>query len=362
MFTSIEEIPSDELAGRRKRCLGLMRRHCPDAGGIMAFSGVNIYYLTGVFAQGVFWLPLEGEPLLLLRKGLARAALENPRLRTACYKSYSQVPALLTEQGSPLTPCFALERDALNWGLGLNFSRYFQAYEYLPGDMVFKQARAVKTPWELLKMRLAGQRHHLAMCGLFPERARLNMNGYQLSRLFWDIFFELGHSGAIRTSALGEDSFLGHLAVGENSAYPSYYNRPTGLKGVHPAASYMGYAGEVWTAGSFLTADVGFVLEGYNTDKTMLYFAGPPSVVPAQARLAQDCCLEIQHEVSARLKPGAIPQDLYRLALDLASQRGFSEGFMGLGDNKVPFIGHGLGLQLDEWPVLADNFTEPLEE
>ncbi|MCL1916152.1 MAG: Xaa-Pro peptidase family protein [Desulfovibrionaceae bacterium] len=362
MFTGAEIIPEEELAVRRARCLALLRKHCPQAGGLMIFSKVNIYYFTGTFAPGLFWLPLEGVPALAVRKALERAELESPSTRAFAYKNYGQIPDLLAGQGSPLPPVFAVEQEGLSWSLGLNFSRNFKNYELLPADMVIKQTRAVKTPWEAGKLRLAGRRHYQGMCEIFPQRVRVGMDGAGLSRLLWDIMLELGHSGHIRMSAHGEESFLGHVAVGENSAYPSYYNGPLGFKGAHPAAGYMGYAGEVWTRDSFLATDVGFVLEGYNSDKSVFYFAGPPSSIPAPARRVQDACLEIQREIAARLKPGTIPQDLYRLGLDLAARHDLGEGFLGMGGNKVPFIGHGLGLQLDEWPALAERFTEPLQE
>ncbi|MDR2050884.1 MAG: Xaa-Pro peptidase family protein [Deltaproteobacteria bacterium] len=362
MFTSIEVIPLEELALRRRKCLELLRQLHPEAGGILIFSRLNIYYFTGTLAVGLLWIPHEGEPVLAVRKGLERARLESPHSVSASYKSYSRIAGLLEERGSPLTRTFALEQNGLTWSLGLNFSRYFQDFKYVAADDVLERTRGVKTDWELAKLRLAGQRHYTALCKIFPERVRPDMNAYQISRLLWDIFFELGHSGPIRMAAPGEESFLGSVCVGENSAYPSYYNGPLGLKGAHPSSPYMGYAGEVWSRGTFLGTDVGFVLEGYNSDKTAFYFAGKPSEIPAQARKAQDCCLEIQAEIASRLKPGAIPQELYRHALDMAAKRGFGLNFMGHGGNQVPFIGHGLGLNLDEWPALADKFTEPLRE
>lgn len=362
MFTSIEVIPDEELAWRRDNCRKILKEKHPEAGGVMIFSRENIYYYTGTFAIGLLWLPLEGEPVLAVRKGIERAALESPNTKAVTYKSYSQIPAMLKEAGSPLTERFGVEQGGLSWSLGLNFSRHFSAYGFSAVDNALDRARSVKTRWELAKIRLAGQRHYQAMCKEFPSRVRHNMNGYQASALFWQIFYEFGHSGQTRMSELGQEVFLGHVSIGENIAYPSYYNGPLGVKGVHPSSAYMGYAGEVWAPGAFMAADLGFVVEGYNTDKTVLYFAGRPDQVPAEARRAQDCCLEIQSAVAAALKPGAVPQDLYRLSLDIAAKRGFSEGFMGYAGNQVPFMGHSLGLNVDEWPVLANNFTDPLQE
>src|SRR5690606_32883564 len=36
--------------------------------------------------------------------------------------------------------------------------------------------------------------------------------------------------------------------------------------------------------------------------------------------------------------------------------------FMGFGNRRVKFLGHGIGLHVDELPVLAKGFDEPLQE
>ena len=35
---------------------------------------------------------------------------------------------------------------------------------------------------------------------------------------------------------------------------------------------------------------------------------------------------------------------------------------MGFGGRTVKFLGHGIGLQVDETPVLAEGFDDPIEE
>jgi Xaa-Pro dipeptidase len=117
-----------------------------------------------------------------------------------------------------------------------------------------------------------------------------------------------------------------------------------------------------WEKESPLTVDVGFGLEGYVTDKTQVYWSGPPSTVPDEFRAAHDFCVELQHRMAERLLPGSVPADIAADAFDLAGRRGWSEGFMALGANKVPFVGHGIGLAVDEYPVLAKGFDAPLDE
>jgi Xaa-Pro aminopeptidase len=124
---------------------------------------------------------------------------------------------------------------------------------------------------------------------------------------------------------------------------------------------FLGYAGKVWQRGEPLALDCGFCLEGYHTDKTQIYWSDE-SAIPEEADRAHDFCVQIQEHLASRLVPGAIPAELYRDCVRIALANDMGEGFMGLGRNKVGFLGHGIGLAIDEWPVIAPAFERPLQE
>jgi Xaa-Pro aminopeptidase len=60
--------------------------------------------------------------------------------------------------------------------------------------------------------------------------------------------------------------------------------------------------------------------------------------------------------------PGTIAEDLYFAAVKIASQAGVGDHFMGVGKNRIRFIGHGIGLEVDELPFLASGQKLPLKE
>jgi Xaa-Pro aminopeptidase len=96
-------------------------------------------------------------------------------------------------------------------------------------------------------------------------------------------------------------------------------------------------------------------------DKTRVFWSGAPASVPDQARRAHDTCVAIYEQAAAMLKPGAIPAHIWRQTAPVAEKAGFADTYMGLGGNRVRFLGHGVGLALDELPVIAGSFQEPLE-
>jgi Xaa-Pro aminopeptidase len=123
----------------------------------------------------------------------------------------------------------------------------------------------------------------------------------------------------------------------------------------------MGSAEVKWTAGKPLIIDNGFTLAGYMTDKTQVYWLGDIENMPENAIEAHTFCIDLQDQSSALLRPGILPSEIWNQCLAKVERSQWKNGFMGLGPNKVSFIGHGIGLAIDEYPVLTNGFDYPLE-
>ncbi|MBA4356263.1 MAG: M24 family metallopeptidase [Humidesulfovibrio sp.] len=362
MFEALAVIPAEELALRHERCRRLLRELAPQAGGLLVFARPQVYYLTGTLGMGCVWLPLAGEPLLLLRKGLGRAALEAPGIRAVGYRSYKDLPGLAAEAGVPLPEVVAVDQAGLTWQLGELLAARLSAQRFVSGDLVLAIAQSLKSEWELAIMRLCGERHDLGLYEILPKLIKPGLSEREIAHLSWGVFLELGHQGIMRMSNFGEEAFLGHVSAGDSGNYPSSFNGPLGLRGEHPAAPVMGYAGKLWQQGQPLALDIGFMLEGYHTDKTQVYWAGKAGSIPAEVQAAHSFCVDVQAWLAENLRPGALVSELYAHCAAWAVRAGFGEGFMGLGENKVPFLGHGIGLSIDGWPAIAKGFDRPVEK
>lgn len=352
-FTTPEQLPAAEAAQRHERCRRILQQAHPEASGLLVFSRPALYWLTGSLGNGMLWLPLQGEPVLMVRKGVERCRLESPLRHVHAFKSYGEIVDLCAAAGSPVGDVVAAEKSALPWSLA-NLMQSRITRSFVPADAVLARAQAVKSPWELAKLEKAAALHAQALHELLPAQLHAGMTEREIAHALWEICFGLGHGGMIRMGHYGEEIFLGAIAAGDNANYPSHFNGPVGFMGEHAAAPFMGYAGSVWRKGQPLLVDTGFVYEGYISDMTVTYFAGKAEAVPDMLRRAHQCCTEIRHALSAELKPGTPVAALWREALALAEGHGFVEGFMGYAGNKVPFIGHGVGLVMDQWPAVAD--------
>ncbi len=362
MFEAMEAIPFEELKLRWGRLRRVLEKHQPLSGGVMVFSRPLIYWCSGHFGSGCFWLPREGDPFLFIRKGIERAKIESPIKNIFAYRSYSDINALLREHGEELPQSFSVEMGTVSWSIGKLVEKKFSTHTLLSADPVLSMARAVKTPWEVEKISLAGERHFKGIYEIAPTRIRPLMSEREMAITIFNIYFELGHGGIIRMQGMGEELFMGHVCVGDSGNYPTCFNGPVGARGVHPAIPHFGYHGKVWKKGEILMVDTVFSLEGYFTDKSQVFFAGTPAQIPEEVKRAQEFCIEIQQECARMLKPGNSPSSVYEFARSRAKKEGLDKGFMGLGGNKVPFVGHGIGLYLDEWPPIAKGFEDSFEE
>jgi Xaa-Pro aminopeptidase len=358
----MDHISLQELQSRWDRCRKLLKEHLPAAEGLIVFSRLNIYYFTGTFGNGVFWLPLQGEPVLLCRRGCDRASIESVVNRIVPFNSYKDVEGALRDAGAPIGKTVAVEMNGLSWMLGNSFSKHLPGLAFPSGDKVISMTRSQKTAWELERLRIAGAKHKTSMVDLLPQLLKKGMSEFQMAHTISHLFFSQGHQGILRMENYGEEIYQGYISIGESGNYPSVFNIALGVRGVHPAIPHMGSRQVLWEEGMPVCIDTGFMHEGYQTDKTQIYWLGESSTIPTQVQAAFDCCVDIQTQTAEQLKPGIRPSDLWAQSLEYAKKKGFEDGYMGLGRNKVPFLGHGIGLAIDEYPVIAKGFDLPLEE
>jgi Xaa-Pro aminopeptidase len=100
-------------------------------------------------------------------------------------------------------------------------------------------------------------------------------------------------------------------------------------------------------------------LHGYISDHTRILALAS---LPEDLLAAHAAMLDIQSQIKAFARPGVTAGDVYDLGIRLAEEAGYGEYFMGAETNRIKFIGHGVGLELDEYPFLAQGQAMALVE
>ncbi|MEE8411685.1 MAG: M24 family metallopeptidase, partial [Acidobacteriota bacterium] len=140
--------------------------------------------------------------------------------------------------------------------------------------------------------------------------------------------------------------------------YPTNFNGCVGGEGPYPASPSTG-GWEELLPDTTVMFDIVTSYNGYQADTTRSFYLGES--IPVDVAAAHDFCVDVLHEIEQRMKPGAVCSEIYREIRSLVEQRGEPEGFMGFRDNRVKFFGHGVGLDLDEMPVIADRIHVTLQ-
>ncbi|MCQ2445108.1 MAG: Xaa-Pro peptidase family protein [Mailhella sp.] len=352
-----ERIPAEELALRHARMRAMLARFAPEADGFLLLGDTDIYYASGTMAAAALWLPASGEPVLFVRKGFERARAESALGSVLPFRSSRELDGLARGAGSPLGACLAADMASAPCEAATRLSADTPGVRFVSGDAAMSRARAVKTPWEVVKMRRAGAIH--ARCaGMIPEVIRPGMTEFEVWRAVRDLFAAHGDGGHVCLRSPGRVS-AGTVSAGDGGLYPMAFDGPLGTRGIHPTAPFGGSREREWREGQVLAVDVPVGFEGYVSDRTATFFAG--SRPPADITAACGCCTAVMDAAAERMRAGVRPSEIWELSCAMAAEAGYGSVFMGVGPERVRFLGHGIGLEVNEWPAVASRFDEPLE-
>ncbi|MDP4093222.1 MAG: Xaa-Pro peptidase family protein [Bacillota bacterium] len=351
----IKKVPLSELEIRMKRFRGKMDESNPDWNIAVIFSKINQYYFTGTMQDGMLIIPRDGQPVYWVRRSIERAELESLFPVIKPMASYRDAAAF----AGKIPDTVYLETEVVPLAMYLRFQKYFPFKNVKAADRQIADVRSVKSNYETALMKQAGELHRLALEEYVPGILKEGMSEAELGTELFSFLVRQGHHGVARFGMFETEMLLGHVCFGDSSIYPAYFNGPGGNCGLTPAVPLLGSRERRLKKGDLIHIDIGCGIDGYHTDKTMTYMFGDylPDAVVAE----HNKCVAIQDKVAEMLTPGSIPADIYNSVMNSLEPE-FLENFMGFGNRKVKFLGHAIGLQVDEMPVLADGFTEPLQE
>ena len=338
-----------ELKQRRDKIRVLMAQQGIDAA--LFTCNVNLIYTYGQVVSGYLYLPLNDSARLSIKRP---NNIEGEHIRPI--RKPEQLPDLLTEQGLPLPQRLMLEGDELSFNEYRRLAACFPSAEVLPcGSALVRQARSVKTELEIELFRRSGLAHAKAYAQI-PTVYRPGMTDRELSIEIERLMRLEGNLGIFRVFGQSMEIFMGSLLAGDNAAAPSPYDFALGGEGMDPALPG-GANNTPLQEGQSLMVDLGGNFYGYMGDMSRVFSIGR---LPQQAYDAHQLCLDIQDAIADMARPGVVCEDLYNKAIDMVTRAGMADYFMGVGQ-KAKFIGHGIGLEINEAPVIAPRMKQELE-
>ena len=351
-------VPAAEVAARLAGLQATLTSRGLDAAILV--QNADLYYFAGTVQRSYLYVPAAGEATLFVRKLAERARLESPLASPLGaiveLARPRDLPGLIAERHGALPRRAGLELDVLPVADFRRLETLFPeaAFEDVGRDIV--RQRAVKSPWEVERIRAAAA-VTLGVCELVPGILREGLTEAEFAGRVEAEARRLGHEGIIRMRAFNQEMFYGQLLTGSSGWASSYLDTPLAGTGLSASVA-QGVSFKPIRRGEQVVFDFVTTSQGYIADFTRIFVIGE---LPHELRRAYDAAVRIEAAVVAAARPGVTCRVLYETALCAADAEGLGEYFMGHGDGRVSFVGHGVGLELDELPVLAANDLELAE-
>ncbi|RNC63173.1 MAG: putative dipeptidase PepE [Candidatus Dichloromethanomonas elyunquensis] len=350
-----QQIAKNELEERRSKFYAAMTEAYPDWDTAMILSKVNQYYFTGTMQDGLLMIKKDRQVFYFVRRSFERAQDESPLSNIYTMESYRDAAIL----AGPDCGYTFLETEIVTLGLIDRLQKHFNIEKIDSLDKIILSIRAVKSPYELECLETSGKIHDRILMETVPKLLKEGISEADFTAELFGEMVKQGHQGLSRFAMFQSEIVVGQIGFGENSLYPTCFDGPGGARGLYPAVPLLGSRDRKLKKGDLVFVDIAFGLNGYHSDKTQVYiFGGKPT---SEMKKVHQGCIDVQNRTAELLRPGAIPSEIYTLIMNRLDDQ-FKPNFMGFKDRQVKFLGHGVGLHVDEFPVIANGFRLPLVE
>ncbi|MBJ6726774.1 M24 family metallopeptidase [Geomesophilobacter sediminis] len=312
---------------------------------------IDIFYFSGTRQTSALLVPAAGAPVLWVRKSLSRAQ-EESAVTVLPFPSSRDFAQQLPEGIRTIGFTFdVLPVQQYNF-----YAKLLPGKEFVDISAINRDLRSVKSPYELELMRASGRR----TCAVFaevPQFLKPGMREVDLAAEFEYRLRRAGSEGLTRMRAFNQEIFMGLTVSGSRAEAPGFFDGAVTGRGLSAAAPHGASLAPIDRDVPIILDFTG-IWDGYVVDVTRIFVLGKLS---ERLTHAYQTSLAIQQYLAEHLKPGVICEELFQAAAAMAEDAGLGRNFMGAPGENARFVGHGVGLELDEYPVLAQGFKVPLK-
>lgn len=350
---ALRPVPASELAARLERFRRAMDAAHPGWEMAAVNHKVAMYYFTGTIQEGVLLIRPQ-DAVFWVRRSFERACNESHFSDIRPMHSFREAAAFYGS--APKVMYVETKKATLDWERMLH--KYFAFEELGSFDSVLQDLRMVKSEYELKQMEQSGAIHETVLDIVAPKLIHGGISEAQLAIAIYSEMVQRGSHGTARfNQALGEEA-VGIASFGKSGLVRTGFDGPGGTDGTCIAVQSIGNAFRKLQSGRLVYLDIPCGFDGYHTDKTVVYYYGDLAKDEQSKHLieAQQRCLELEQEVVRLMVPGEPIENLYLRTMDKFDNI-YGDAFMNGGK----FLGHSIGLVMDEAPAIAKGFKQPLQ-
>lgn len=332
--------PKSEIDDRIKR----LQSRMVDMDGAILFHAVDMCYFSGTAQDGLVYIPRDGEPVAMMRRSMERAVQESP-LEIRPLKNMRN---LKSDLNIPSKATIGLEMDVLPCNFYFRVKGALEDAKLVDVSEEIKHVRSIKSDFEIGLVKEAARILDIGIASI-PDYIVEGMKEVDLMCRAEAVMRSIGHQGSLRFRRFNSIVPLGHIMSGPNASAPSFLASPTGGKGTSLIFP-QGAGFRKIRRNEPVFVDMVGIYNGYIADATRIFSLGKLS---AELEDAYAAAVEIEETLAGELRPGRNGRDLFDLSEAEGKRCGYQDYLGGPNGSKCGFVGHGVGLELDEYPVLG---------
>ena len=341
MSNSYSKTPLSEIKSRITTLQYQLKKD--NINGAILLSTPELYYYSGVGYDGAVYISTEGEvPVHLIKRNLTLA------------QSFSQIPVIKTfgrkskifetldiKQGTRI----AIEKEVLSYSFVQFLQSKAKNIQLVDCSSVLRELRSIKSKYEINQIERAAKLvdQSLEHC---TEIATPEMTEIELAIRLESWLLENGHDGFITTYGFNAELLHCAYVISSQSSILNIHFTPISGRGLTLKYPY-GPSRRKLGNSPFIVDTCGNS-RGYISDTTRTFICGKFDV---ETHNQLQSLRQIKQFLQRTLKPNVNLGDLYNDVMELSKELKIYDHFMGTSTDRVAFIGHGVGLELDELPV-----------
>jgi Xaa-Pro aminopeptidase len=311
----------------------------------------DLFYFTGTVQDGYLIVSSKGNLSFAVRRNLSRTMEQTPVRPVVTINGLKDLSQIVEDTHREVPRTIALAMDVLPASAYLFLKeKIFPNSTIVDVSLMIRLQRAIKSDREIELMRDAAKISH-AVYSAVPSFLKEGVDEWELCVDLETVARKHGHLGLIRLRNPRLEMYFGHVLSGPEAATPSYGDAPTGGVGIS-AAFAQGSTKRSIKRGEIVSVDTMICHQGYLNDQTRNFALGYP---PDELLRAYEFSLQLHDLFRKMARAGSISGDIYNGILSRVRDTDLAPYFMGTDENRVSFIGHGLGIEVDEFPFIAQN-------
>jgi Xaa-Pro dipeptidase len=345
--------PAFEIADRTRRIQDELIKG--DMEGMLVIQRMDLFYFSGTAQNAFLYIPSEGPPLLMVKKYLPRAIKESPIEAIVEIRSVTEIPQRIKDHYGRLPQTLGFELDVMPVREFQFYQGLFAGRTCLDGSPLILGVRMIKSDWELAQMKETANRSARTF-DYIRTHLRSGYSEMEFAGMCETFARKMGHGGKLRVRDYQTEGYPWHILSGKSGSMIGLLDSPASGCGTSPAFP-CGASEKTLGPNEPIMIDFDFVWNGYHIDETRMFAIG---AMPRKAMDASLAAIDIHNEVLSRTKPGVTTGELFEASVKFAQKLGYGEPYLGPPNYKVSFVGHGVGVELIEPPVIAQGKNEVL--